>query len=45
MIIKIKDGQEVVCKTIILDDRDVLADGQYLIPLSSIQTITEDEIE
>ena len=45
MIIKIKDGQEVICKTIILDDRDVLADGQYLIPLASIQTITEDEIE
>jgi len=45
MIIKVKDGQEVVCKTIILDDRDVLADGQHLIPLSSIQTIIEDEIE
>lgn len=45
MIIKIKDGQEVICKMIVLDDRDVLADGWYLIPLSSIQTITEDEIE
>ena len=45
MIIKVKDGQEVICKTIILDDRDALADGQYLIPLASIQIITEDEIE
>lgn len=45
MIIKVKDGQEVICKTIILDDKDALADGRYLIPLSSIQTITEDEIE
>ena len=45
MIIKVKDGQEVICKTIILDDKDALADNRYLIPLSSVQTITDDEIE
>lgn len=35
MIIRLRDGAEITCKDVILDNKDILADGHYLIPLPS----------
>ena len=45
MLIKLRDGVEIPCKDIILDNRDMLVDGRYLIPLASVDKIEEEEIE
>lgn len=45
MIIRLRDGAEITCKDVVLDNKDILADGHYLIPLASVERIEEDDID
>lgn len=44
MKIIFRNGEELECQTIVLDDKDIFADGRYLFPLASVERIEDDTI-
>lgn len=45
MIIMLTDGSEIPCKTICLNNEDLLADYSHLIPVEMVKEIREEAVE
>ena len=44
MKIIFRNGEELECQAVVLDDKDIFADGRYLFPLASVERIEDDTI-
>lgn len=44
MVIKLRTGDEITCKTIVLDGQDILADDFCLVPVEDVDRIEDDEV-